>query len=750
MSHEALVEHPRSYVRRLVGAAPRTGAAPLRVLVALALLFSAAASVVVGPQAASAAPATPPAVLGDTTPILGSGTPNQDCSALTGDAKKTCEDSQGGKVLPPSTTTTTAKAGGGSTGSGDKAADDKTKVCDDIKDAAQKATCKTVAPGTDSTPSNSTEGDDLQDTAWSGLNGFIAKGAMDALDLTMDALNKGLKPQVATPNSWFTTEYHTMLVVGVWILVPMILVAIIHAVAKGSMHMLLRAVLVSLPISIIGATVAVEIVQLLLNITDDFAAVFQGSIEGDIGKFALALKQGIGGDEGNIMNGLPIMLSIFLAIGLIFASVLLFLVLMMREASIYIATVFLPLGFACLVWPATSRHLRRLVEFLVAMIFSKVIIFAGLSLAIASFASVSGFSTTAESNLAANGSSVVTAQNKDCQGKEQKKTTVCAGVPIAMQNTSADVGASGGNNDKPWYSFLAQLATTIVMFFLMALSPSMAMKMMGNIGMSEMAPHVTGPGGHLQRPTFQRQFLLADRLVGIKGSWNAIKRGRSQLIQTKADAKGMSVEQQRLEGLGIFGREVTLANGEKGVSYELTASQFEALGASQTEAAQLAALSRSGNANSIAFAHTAYALMLDGDFASGFYNEGDRLANSSVLRTRSGESVVLMDVIDRRTGKELDWHDHRTVLHHAKREKAAGAKAIRVLVANRGTNDGNPIGFTEAESKNLARLNKDVKNMSQVLNMPVRVVNDAPATIRARVKHAPSTVGGKQAKWYDY
>jgi hypothetical protein len=60
-----------------------------------------------------------------------------------------------------------------------------------------------------------------------------------------------------------------------------------------------------------------------------------------------------------------------------------------RDAAIYVALFFLPLTFVAMIWPATSRWARRLVEFLVAVILSKFVIIAILGLASAAITQTS-------------------------------------------------------------------------------------------------------------------------------------------------------------------------------------------------------------------------------------------------------------------------------------------------------------------------------------------------------------------------
>ena len=55
----------------------------------------------------------------------------------------------------------------------------------------------------------------------------------------------------------------------------------------------------------------------------------------------------------------------------------------MRAAAIYVAVFFMPLALACYVWPATAAIARRTVELLAALILSKFVIVATLTLGVA-------------------------------------------------------------------------------------------------------------------------------------------------------------------------------------------------------------------------------------------------------------------------------------------------------------------------------------------------------------------------------
>jgi hypothetical protein len=87
--------------------------------------------------------------------------------------------------------------------------------------------------------------------------------------------------------------------------------------------------------------------------------------------------------DPTIASFVLLLLSLLVAV----AAFVLWLELLIRAAAVYVAVLFLPLALATLVWPAISHWSRRLVETLAALILSKFVIVATLSLAAGAVAS---------------------------------------------------------------------------------------------------------------------------------------------------------------------------------------------------------------------------------------------------------------------------------------------------------------------------------------------------------------------------
>lgn len=164
------------------------------------------------------------------------------------------------------------------------------------------------------------------------------------------------------------------------------MLAVLHALFSQSGAVLGRALL-HLPIAALGTAAAVTLVQALLEITDGFSSAVLAGTRTDTqdflsGVFSALRPTGVGG----VAFG-----SIFVGLFLAFACLVVWVELIVREAAIYLAVMFLPLGFAAYIWPALSGWLRRLIEVIVALVLSKLVIAAALGLASSALANQEGF-----------------------------------------------------------------------------------------------------------------------------------------------------------------------------------------------------------------------------------------------------------------------------------------------------------------------------------------------------------------------
>src|SRR5581483_6512119 len=190
--------------------------------------------------------------------------------------------------------------------------------------------------------------------------------------------------------SWFQGEYGTMLAVAGALALLMLMLAVIQAVMQQDVWMLVRSAFGYLPMAFILAGVAIAATGLLIAVTDEISGTVVGSF--DSGQ-ANNLLQSIGNAYKNALDAsseIPLF-GIFLgAIVLAIGGFVLWLEMIIRDAAIYICVFFLPLTFVGMIWPATSRWARRLVELLVAIVLSKFVVVAILSLATAAITNTAG------------------------------------------------------------------------------------------------------------------------------------------------------------------------------------------------------------------------------------------------------------------------------------------------------------------------------------------------------------------------
>jgi len=217
----------------------------------------------------------------------------------------------------------------------------------------------------------------------SGLSQWVASGAEWLLAQIGNVLIS--TTTIDLSGGWFESHYLEMTKLAGLVVLPLLLVSTMQAVYQQSASQLIRAFLVQLPLALLLGVVAVQIVSLCLSATDAMCT----AVAGGSGSAVSAMLTGV---SNGLMDALadPTMASFVLVlVGLLVAvaAFVLWLELLVRAAAVYVAVLFLPLALATLVWPSISHWCRRLVETLTALILSKFVIVATLSLAASALAS---------------------------------------------------------------------------------------------------------------------------------------------------------------------------------------------------------------------------------------------------------------------------------------------------------------------------------------------------------------------------
>lgn len=228
------------------------------------------------------------------------------------------------------------------------------------------------------------------DAALDAIVAWVVGSAAWLLSRLVELIDSSTRPDVRA--GWFAVAYRDMATVGALVMLPLLLVSVIQALVRQSPGHLVRAVGVYVPVAAVGMFAAVAVIDQLVTVTDDLAAFIGSSFGTDLTGFATTVGQALSTDPltsaGSPGAALPGFASLLGALVIAFASFVIWVLLVLRQAAIYVGVLFLPLGFAALVWPATAHWLRRLAEGLVAVILAKFVIVAVMAMAGGALAAV--------------------------------------------------------------------------------------------------------------------------------------------------------------------------------------------------------------------------------------------------------------------------------------------------------------------------------------------------------------------------
>jgi hypothetical protein len=207
-----------------------------------------------------------------------------------------------------------------------------------------------------------------------GMTHWVVAGAKELVSQLSGWIDSSTRPDVAS--GWFSDSYTAMVKVGLAFVLPMLLLACIQRLVHQDLAGLGRTVVVHLPVACIGMVAATTVVDLLVSITDNFSAFVGSAIGGHGERFGQGLTKALLAIDGIPGLGFAVFL---IALVLALLTLVLWAELVLRQAAVLITTLFLPLGFAGLVWEPASRWLRRLGEVVFALVLSKLVITAILS-----------------------------------------------------------------------------------------------------------------------------------------------------------------------------------------------------------------------------------------------------------------------------------------------------------------------------------------------------------------------------------
>ena len=233
------------------------------------------------------------------------------------------------------------------------------------------------------------------------LTAWVSEGAGWLMGKVVRAIDSSTTPHLETEG--FLLAYGRMAAIAAVMACAMLLLAVLEGIAQGNPGLLARVVLVNVPLAFLGTSVAFAVVQLLIGATDGLSAAIAGASHHDSTRFfevAIDDLGHLGGQVGKEVGSLggqapseglgtqaagsvamPLFVGFLAAIVGAFAAFFVWLELLMRDAAVYAVALFMPLALAAGIWPRWTGALRRTGEILVAVIGSKFVIVAIVSLA---------------------------------------------------------------------------------------------------------------------------------------------------------------------------------------------------------------------------------------------------------------------------------------------------------------------------------------------------------------------------------
>lgn len=212
---------------------------------------------------------------------------------------------------------------------------------------------------------------------------WMAAGATTLVSRVADVITQTTSVNLESPHgatNWFGRQFAWMRTLAAFVILPMLLVAAVSAVVHQDASRLLRAVGVHLPLAVLGTALAIELTNRALQLTDLLSNQVSASLGSNVQDSLDGITRAMGGlaAVGSSAGGFVLMIGTLLVA---FGALLVWIELLIRASAIYVAVLFLPLVLSGLLWPATARWAKRMVELLVALILSKFVIVAIISLA---------------------------------------------------------------------------------------------------------------------------------------------------------------------------------------------------------------------------------------------------------------------------------------------------------------------------------------------------------------------------------
>ncbi|MGD9753805.1 MAG: hypothetical protein AB7W59_22640 [Acidimicrobiia bacterium] len=219
-----------------------------------------------------------------------------------------------------------------------------------------------------------------------GAVGFFVEG-------TVDFLMTSASPDVTT--AWFSgagSPFATVRNLAGLMLLGFVFLGLIQGLLAGDIGGMFRRIALDLPGAVVGMVAVTIVADRLMALTDAMSASVLANSDGQ----AIHFLSGFGVTVNGLTQGFA---AVLLGLVAIIAGFLVWVELMVRSVLIYLLVALSPLAFATTLWPAARGVLRRTIEVLIAVIFSKLVISIAISVGVAAL-SGAGTAAPADASVA--------------------------------------------------------------------------------------------------------------------------------------------------------------------------------------------------------------------------------------------------------------------------------------------------------------------------------------------------------------
>ena len=222
------------------------------------------------------------------------------------------------------------------------------------------------------------------DTVVGGITDWLAKGFVQLVSFVWDVMDQSASPHLNS--EWFARSpgapYLTAVAVATGLLLIFVFCALIQGVLAGRPLELVKRMAFDTPVAIAGILFTVGFTQVGVNLIDAMSD----------GIWQLSRPKAINAVDGLLLTASKLTPGTFLTpllllVGML-AMLMLWIVLFVREALIYLVVALAPMAWATSVWPAIASVRRRVIELLAALVFSKLAIAMALAVGLGALGGV--------------------------------------------------------------------------------------------------------------------------------------------------------------------------------------------------------------------------------------------------------------------------------------------------------------------------------------------------------------------------